>query len=116
MFTIDTFTPPAPSALTVQVEDARFSAQQTLSGMTHVSRAAIKRRIAVHWAYMTQENLASLLAAVTAQPLVTLTFPDPVTGDMLSLAAYSLDRRVGLYRRQGNTSVWTDVEMTFMES
>lgn len=116
MLTIDQFIPPAPSSLSVQVEDARFSAQQTLSGATHISRADIKRRVSIRWAYMTQESLKLLLQAVTAQPLVSLTFPDPMTGDMKTISAYSLDRRVGLYRMQGNTSVWTDVEMTFMES
>lgn len=116
MLTIDQYTPPAPSTLTVQVEDARFSAQQTLSGATHVSRADIKRRVSIRWAHMTQDALKSLLAAVTAQPLIALTFPDPLTGDALTISAYSIDRRVGLYRMQDHVPVWTDVEMTFLES
>lgn len=116
LFTVQDFSAPAPSFLSVQLEDARFSAQQTLSGQTHISRAAIKRRVQVRWAYMTQENLRQLLAAATEAPLITLAFPDPLTGDMLSMTACSLSRSVGLYRMQDNAPVWTDVEMTFMES
>lgn len=116
MLTVQNFAAPAPSYLHVQVDDARFSAQQTLSGHTHVSRAAVKRRVQVRWAHMSPENLKSLLQAVTEAPLISLTFPDPMTGDTLSMTAYSLGRSVGLYRMHGNTPVWTDIEMTFMES
>lgn len=116
MLIINQYTPPAPSSLHVQVDDARFSAQQTLSGLTHVSRAAVKRRVSLRWAYMAPDKLQTLLEIVTAQPLVSLTFPDPLTGSDATLACYSLDRRVGLQRIKDGAPVWTDVEMTFVES
>lgn len=116
MLTIQNFTPPAPSSLHVQIEDARFSAQQTLSGLTHVSRAACKRRVSIRWAHMSAAQLQTLLETVTAQPLITLSFPDPLTGEALTINCYSLDRRIGLKRMKDNLPVWTDIEMTFVES
>lgn len=116
VFTVNDFAAPAPTTLTVQLEDARFSAQTALSGRTHVSRAAIKRRISVFWAYMPQDHLLPLLSAVSDQSACTVSFPDPLTGDLLSIPAYAVHRSVGLYRMQNGAPVWTNIEMTFMES
>lgn len=116
ILTINTFSAPAPTTLQVALEDAQLSVHTTLSGKTHISRAASKRRISVFWAYMTPANLKNLLTQVTSSSTFTLTFPDPLTGKSTAVTAYSTQRSVGLYRMQNNTPVWTNVEMTFMES
>ena len=112
---IDGAAMPAPTRLNVQLEDARFSARQTLSGATHVSRAAVKHRVTIFWAYLPADELSHLLTAATAAPMVSLTFPDPLTGAMLQITAVSTARQVGLERMRGDVPVWTNVEMTFTE-
>lgn len=116
ILTINTFAAPAPTSLQVGLEDAQLSVHTTLSGKTHISRAAAKRRISVYWAYMSPQSLRDLLTEVTASPAFSLTFPDPVTGKSTQITAYSVQRNVGLYRMQNGVPVWTNVEMTFMES
>lgn len=107
---------PAPTTLHVALEDARLAVHTTLSGTAHVSRAAAKRRISAYWAHMLPDDLKALLSLVTSSPLFTLAFPDPLTGEMLSISAYCTQRSVGLYRMQNGAPVWTNIELTFMES
>ena len=115
ILTINNLAAPAPTTLSVQLDDARFSAQTALSGTAHVSRAAIKRRVSVYWAHMNAEDLQSLLAAVTDTPTCLLTFPDPLTGAMLQLRTCPQQRSVGLHRMQDGKPTWTNIEITFME-
>lgn len=116
ILTINTLAAPAPTSLQVGLEDAQLSVQTTLSGKTHISRAAAKRRISVYWAYMSPQSLKELLTEVTQSPTCSLTFPDPMTGESTQITVYSAQRSVGLYRMQNGVPVWTNVEMTFMES
>lgn len=115
LLTIDGVSMPVPTRLTVQLEDARLSARQTLSGAMHISRAALKRSVTVFWAYLPKEELSLLLSAVTQAPLFSLSFPDPLTGETLQIQAYSRSRQVGLERMRGDVPVWTNVEVTFAE-
>ena len=115
ILTINNFTAPAPTTLSVQLDDARFSSQTALSGTAHISRAAVKRRISVYWAHMNAAQLKSLLSAVTQTPTCTLTFPDPLTGNMLQMHACPQQRSVGLHRMQEGKPTWTNIEITFTE-
>lgn len=115
ILTINTLSAPAPTSLQVALDDAQFSAHTTLSGVTHISRAGLKRRISVYWAHMEPQQLRALLTEIAQAPTCTLSFPDPLTGASLSVTAYSTQRSVGLYRIKDGTPVWTNVEMTFME-
>lgn len=116
ILTINTFSAPAPTSLQVGLEDAQLSLHTTLSGKTHISRTAAKRRISVYWAYMSLQNLKNLLTEATKAPTFSLFFPDPLTGESTQITAYSTQRHVGLYRMQNGEPVWTNVEMTFVES
>ncbi|MBQ4552009.1 MAG: hypothetical protein IKM26_05410 [Clostridia bacterium] len=115
ILTINTLSAPAPTSLQVAFEDAQLSVHATLSGATHVSRAGVKRRISIFWAYMTPDHLQNLLTALHAAPTCTLSFPDPLTGAPLTVTAYSTQRSVGLYRMKDGAPVWTNVELSFME-
>ena len=115
ILTINNFSAPAPTSLSVQLDDARFSSQTALSGASHVSRAAVKRRVSVYWAHMNAAQLKSLLSAVTQTPTCTLTFPDPLTGSMLQMNACPQQRSVGLHRMQEGKPTWTNIEITFTE-
>ena len=107
---------PAPTTLSVQLDDALQSVQTTLSGQSYVSSVAVKRRISAHWAYMSPDNLKSLLGQIALAPTFSLTFPDPLTGASLTVTAYAQHKSVGLYRMQNGAPVWTNIEMTFIEA
>lgn len=116
ILTVNNQSLPAPTSLHIALEDARLAVHTTLSGTAQVSRAAIKRRISVFWAHMLPADLQSLLTLVTQSPLFPLSFPDPLTGETCSISAYCTQRSVGLQRMQNGTPVWTNVEITFLES
>lgn len=116
ILTINTLSLPAPTTLSVQVDDALLNVQTTLSGQSHISRAAAKRRISAHWAHMSPDDLKTLLTEVTKDPTFTLSFPDPLTGSMLTITAYTQQKSVGLHRMQHGVPVWTNIEMTFAEA
>ena len=116
IITVNEYTPPAPASLNVQLDDALFSVRHTLDGTARISHRGAKRRITVYWAYLEKAALHDLLSAVTRDRQFPLSFPDPLTGGMLTITAYSSDRRVQLQRiRSDDTPVWTGVEMTFTE-
>ena len=115
IFTLNGVSMPAPTTMSMHLEDAVFSARRALSGEALVSRAALKRRIDAYWAYLSPENLRLLLENAAQDTPCTLTYPDPITGDMRQMTAYSTARRVDMKRMQGASPVWTGVQMTFTE-
>ena len=106
---------PDPTALTVEIADALSSVRRTLSGTACVTRAGIKRRVRIRWAAMTPQNLTALLTILCGDAVVTLGYPDPVTGEGREMRAYCEKRSVGLYRG-GKDPVWTAVEITLQEA
>ena len=115
IFTLNGVSMPAPTTLSMHMEDACFSARRALSGEAIVSRAALKRRIEAYWAYLSPDNLKLLLANAAQDAPCTLTYPDPLTGSTRQMSAYSSARRVDMKRMQGSQPVWTGVQMTFIE-
>lgn len=107
---------PDPSALSVELQDALLSARRTLSGAASVSRAAVKRRVRCFWAYMPAAQLAAMLSALAGSAVTTLSYPDPLTGQSRAMQAYCGERSVGLARQSGGETVWTGVEIIFMEA
>ena len=106
---------PTPTSLTVHLEDAGFTAQRALSGNALVTRAAVKRRIEIYWAYLTPSHIRLLLSAAAQDEELSLSYPDPLTGDIRQMNAYSAARRVEMKRMRSDGPVWTGVQMTFIE-
>ena len=48
--------------------------------------------------------------------MATLSYPDPLTGQSRAMQAYCGERSVGLARQSGGETVWTGVEIIFMEA
>lgn len=107
---------PAPTTLSIRLEDVSPGVKRALSGAAQVSRAGVKRRVEAYWAYLPPGDLEKLLTACAmGEALFTLTYPDPVTGEARQMTAYSAERVVGLNRMNGASPVWTGVRVTFME-
>ena len=113
MLTLNGAALPEPSALSVELQDALLSARRTLSG---AARAAVKRRVRCYWAYMPAAQLAAMLSALAGSAVATLSYPDPLTGQSRAMQAYCGERSVGLARQSGGETVWTGVEIIFMEA
>lgn len=106
---------PEPAALQISLEDALLSSRRTLSGAASVSRADIKRRVRCYWAYMPQAELADMLSCLAQNAVVTLSYPDPVTGQSRAMRAYCEERSVGLSCQRGQERLWTGIEIIFRE-
>ena len=115
VFTVNGADFPAPTTLSVSLEDAGAFVRRALSGTAHISRAALKRRIEAYWAYLAPESLQLLLLAAAQNANCTISYPDPLTGDLQSLQVYAAARRMDLTRMREGTPVWTGIKITFAE-
>lgn len=116
MLTLNGAALPDPSALSVELQDALLSARRTLSGAASVSRAAVKRRVRCYWAHMPAGAAGRHALALAGSAVATLSYPDPLTGQSRAMQAYCGERSVGLARQSGGETVWTGVEIIFMEA
>lgn len=114
VFTVNGADFPAPTTLSVQLDDAGASVRRSVSGAALISRTALKRRIEAYWAYLVPESLQTLLAAAQ-NAACDISYPDPLTGNMQSLHVYSAARRMDLTRMRDDIPVWTGVKITFIE-
>lgn len=106
---------PAPSSLSVRIDNVPQSLRRTLDGTACVSRAAVRRTLTCLWSYLSAENLAALLNAVSAQAQFSLSYPDPATGSARQMTACCTDRSIGLSRVSNGVPVWTQVRLTLTE-
>jgi len=106
---------PAPTTLSVYMEDAGGATQRAINGELLVSRAAVKRRMEAYWAYVAPDQLRTLLENALQSTPVTVSYPDPVTGQDRQMNAHCKLRRMDMKRLQGASPVWTGVQMTFTE-
>ena len=65
---------------------------------------------------MPAAQLAAMLSALAGSAVATLSYPDPLTGQSRAMQAYCGERSVGLARQSGGETVWTGVEIIFMEA
>lgn len=106
---------PAPTTLSVYMEDAGGATQRAINGELLVSRTAVKRRMEAYWAYVAPDQLRTLLENALQSTPVVVSYPDPVTGQDRQMHAHCTLRRMDMKRLQGASPVWTGVQMTFTE-
>ena len=106
---------PAPTTLSVYLEEVGGAVQRAISGDLLVSRAAVKRRIEAYWAYVAPENLQTMLENALQTTPTPVSYPDPVTGQTQHMQAHCTLQRMDMKRLQGDKPVWTGVQMTFTE-
>ena len=106
---------PAPSTMKINIFDVSASADRSASGIAVIDRVGTKRKLEMTWAHLTPAQLSALLTAVGEKLFFTAEYPDPQTGGMRSMNCYCGDRATGILRMDGNSPVWTDVEMNWIE-
>ena len=106
---------PSPSSMRVTVFDVSSTADRNASGNVVIDRVGVKRKIELSWAWLSGEELSSLLNAVGQDVFFTAEYPDPLTGGMNSIVCYAGDRSTGVLRMEDGRPVWTKIEMNWIE-
>ena len=69
---------PAPSEMSVEMQEIGSSGERSASGRLVADRVAVKRRLKLKWAALAGDAAKALLSA--ADGFFTATYPDPATG------------------------------------
>lgn len=107
---------PAPSALQVRLVPTRLSVRRTLDGSACASSAGVHRVVTCQWQYLQREETALLLSAALSGPALSVTYPDPQTGQTRQMTACCTDHSVGLWRMREGVPVWTQVHLELTET
>lgn len=104
---------PAPAELRVEMIEVGSGGERSASGRLVADRVAVKRKLKLKWSALSGEALAKLLSA--ADGFFTAAYPDPATGESRSATFYANARAMGAMRLDGETAVWSDVSMEWLE-
>jgi len=103
----------SPSALKVSLFEVGSGQVRTSSGALVSDCVAVKRKLALKWAFMAPDELGVLLNAVSAGAFEA-EYPDPAEGTRT--AQFRCGEAVtGVLRVADGAPVWTDISMEWME-
>lgn len=104
---------PAPSEMSVEMQEIGSTGERSASGRLVADRVAVKRRLKLKWAALAGDAAKALLSA--ADGFFTATYPDPATGETRSTTFCATARSMGAMRLNGQNAVWTNVQMEWTE-
>jgi len=113
MITIGGSAMPTPSDYQVTLKDIEKTATNA-NGGTIIEIIATKRNISLSYKYLSQVNLATLLAAI-AGATFSINYPDPLTGALRTGTFKKGDRAAGGIDYQSATMRWKDIQIAFEE-
>ncbi|MGI6239180.1 MAG: hypothetical protein ACOYI5_06090 [Christensenellales bacterium] len=111
---IDGAAMPAPSGISVALEDIGDDAGRNALGEKVVDRIAVKRVIELEWAHLTSQQLAVLMTAA-AGIFFAARYPDPATGEMRDMQCRAAERRARVHRADGLRPEWAEIYMKWEE-
>ena len=115
MLTVNDRAVPAPSSLSLDIEDVGAGVSRSASGLALTDRVGIKRRLYLKWAQLSLSELAALLFDTHDTAFFTVRYPDPLSGGMRDMDCFCEKRTLGLLRMDGDVPLWTNVEMEWAE-
>lgn len=104
---------PTPTELSVGIMDLS-KAERTAKGLMTIERIATKRKIEMSWAYLSKNDLATLLQAVSGV-FFTVVYPDPQTNQNEQKTFYVGDRNIGMLDFINSVPRYKDVKFNFIE-
>ena len=113
MIKINTVAIVTPSTYQVSINDLS-KADRNANGTMIIERIAVKRKIEMSWAYLTQAQLATLLTAISSV-FFTVEYPDPMTGALKTGTFYVGDRSAGAIDYKSSVMRWKDIKFNFIE-
>lgn len=102
-----------PKTYEVTVSDLDGNSDRNANGQLIRDRIAVKRKINLEWAPLTQAESSELLNAVS-DVFFTVEFPDPQLG-MISKTMYVGDRTTPAYSYVDGVIKWSGLKMNFIE-
>ena len=102
-----------PKTYEISVSDLDGESNRNANGVLIRDRIAIKRKINLEWGPLTQNQISTLLNAVSSV-FFTVTFPDPQLG-MASMTMYVGDRTAPAYTYINGVAKWSGLKMNFIE-
>lgn len=102
-----------PKTFEVIISDYDSNSERNASGQLIRDRIAVKRKINLEWAPLTQDQSSILLQAVN-DVFFTVEFPDPQLG-IISRTMYVGDRTAPAYAIVDGQAKWSGIKMNFVE-
>lgn len=104
-----------PKSFEATVSDLDGESNRNLYGELLRDRIAVKRKLTLEWAPLTQSEMSTLLTAVSGV-FFTVTYPDPQEG-IVTKTMYVGDRTAPAYFYDEKTkqAKWSGLKMNFIE-
>jgi len=115
MFKINGQNVPAPSRVTVNLQDlSSGDSGRNADGTAMIDFIATKRKIEVEWPAMYAQPMAELMTAM--KPITfTVTYIDPETGTAKTITCYKGDRTAPVYNIVNGVILWESMKCNFIE-
>jgi hypothetical protein len=104
---------PAPSEYSVGIQDIS-KAVRNANGTMIIERVATKRKIELSWKYLSKEQLAQVLTAVS-NVFFQVTFIDPQDNATRTGTFYCGDRKAGMLDYKNGVPRYKDVQFNLIE-
>lgn len=104
---------PAPSDYSVGIQDIS-KAERNANGTMIIERVATKRKIELSWKYLSKEQLAQVLTAVS-NVFFQVTFLDPQDNATRTGTFYCGDRKAGMLDYKNGVPRYKDVQFNLIE-
>lgn len=104
---------PTPSAMQVGIHDIS-NAERNAKGNMMIDRIATKRKIELGWGPLSPLEMSVILNAVK-DVFFSVTYPEPMTGDMQTKTFYVGDRTTPMLIFQDGQPTWENLKMNFVE-
>jgi hypothetical protein len=113
LFKIGTSTMPTPSELSVDIMDVS-KAERNARGDMIIERITTKRKIAIKYNFLTREDMALVLNAVSPV-FFDVTYIDPILNAVRTATFYVGDRSVGFLDFLNEVARYKDISFDLIE-
>lgn len=103
----------APKSFQVGIQDIDGETGRDANGNMIRDRVTTKRKLECEWGILTQDEIRTLLSAVTSE-FFSITYPDPMEG-MVNRTFYVGDRTSPAYSFNEKLKPWSGLKMNFIE-
>ncbi|WP_461467035.1 DUF6711 family protein [Parvimonas micra] len=104
---------PTPKSMSISINDIDAETGRNANGTIVRDRVAVKRKIECEWGMLTQEEMQTLLNAVTPV-FFSVKYIDPQTG-ITTKTMYVGDRTAPVYNFNSKFKTWSSLKMNFIE-
>ena len=103
-----------PQTMSVDIEDIDATATRNVLGQLTRDRVATKRKLVCTWGALTNQEISTLLKAVTSE-FFSVTYPDPQEGKLVTKTMYVGSRTAPIYTWHKGVPQWSGLSMNFIE-